>query len=982
MAQEFWKNDPVVQPTRSAPAPRVQAPQGYRLEPVTGVDPKKVVEGAYAEPLAQASLEQAQTAIAKGQRDLATPTPIPGQEGWFFDANGNPVKINFPKTGDDAVKDAIKGFGLDQLLYSVERARGNLNSGWATGVGGAVGGLIPGSQRNNFLGNLESIKGKVVLDALQTLKEASKTGASGMGALSEKEGDRLAAAVSSLSENMSAEELHRSLTVIERQARILQAIAAGRNPEDPEVQKQFSIPALPELPKQPVRSPSGGSSGGWNLYNPEDLPPPPAPIARIDNWEATTDLTGAPNANPLWAPPGEVFLRWQVNPNDPRYGEAAGKAVPVFGPPEQRAKAGGLTQTLDAGVRGATNVLTVGFDQEIAALVDTVFKGGTYNRNLIEQQAVDAYDNENNFGARLTGQIAGSFALPTGLKTVVERKAAEVLARGGTQAEAVAAARSAVLPQLAKEGGAYGAAYGAGEGGSGIAERATGAAVGAATGAGAGAAAGRFGSGLLVPGNAGQATARASAASDQVAAAQAANDLGIDVPKFVVAGPGAANAANALERTQFGAGPIAGATNTMLDQSQAAARRIADASGTVLDPTTMGEKAVAAGNKALSAERRRVGNIFKAAEAARGDAVIPATETAATLAELASKQDEAIGGTAIGGIFRNLLDDLNAKGGVLTVDGARLTRSTLRKRLSEEVGTSDADRLTTQVMEAIGRDIEAGLTAAGKDKALQLYRQGNREWAVALRNEDKILRPYIGRDGAASGEEAARRIMADVKTNGTRIARFLKSLPEDEAGNIRATIINNLGRATSAGQDAAGEAFSLETFLTNWDKIRGARNLIFPKESVEALDKLAKVAAAARAAGRSKPPSGVAIDGASLLAPGGLGLAGVFTSVGDGDPKWAVLGMIGAGLAAGKQNASARLLANPAFAKRLAATPMAPKAAHAYWSRPWVASLAKSNPSIGAEIIGFQQGITRMLGGGLERSAAATKDEQDKADNR
>jgi hypothetical protein len=109
----------------------------------------------------------------------------------------------------DALKEAIAGLGVEELLGSVKRARDNLKTGWATGTWGAIAELKPGggTPRDDFLGNLTSIQGGIINEKLAALKEASKNGASGLGALSEKEGERLASSVAALTPNMSPDEL-------------------------------------------------------------------------------------------------------------------------------------------------------------------------------------------------------------------------------------------------------------------------------------------------------------------------------------------------------------------------------------------------------------------------------------------------------------------------------------------------------------------------------------------------------------------------------------------------------------------------------------------------------------------------------------------------------------------------------------------------------------------------------------------------------
>jgi hypothetical protein len=149
-----------------------------------------------------------------------------------------------PET-DPALAEAIKGLGIDELLTNIGRARTNINTGFATGLLGSIAGHFPGTPRKDFLGSLEGIKGAAILEKLQALRDQSKNGSSGMGSLTEQEGERLANSIASLSPDMSADQLGKSLDIMERHARSLKAIGAGKNPEDRAVQREFGIGPLP-----------------------------------------------------------------------------------------------------------------------------------------------------------------------------------------------------------------------------------------------------------------------------------------------------------------------------------------------------------------------------------------------------------------------------------------------------------------------------------------------------------------------------------------------------------------------------------------------------------------------------------------------------------------------------------------------------------------------------------------------------------------
>jgi hypothetical protein len=67
-------------------------------------------------------------------------------------------------------------------------------------------------------------------------------------------------------------------------------------------------------------------------------------------------------------------------------------------------------------------------------------------------------------------------------------------------------------------------------------------------------------------------------------------------------------------------------------------------------------------------------------------------------------------------------------------------------------------------------------------------------------------------------------------------------------------------------------------------------------------------------------------------------------------------------------------LASTDFAKKLAATPLNAKGATAYWSRPWVDTMAKANPVIAGEIMAFRNTILAHANDNVVSSAAASPD--------
>src|SRR5690606_13235399 len=115
---------------------------------------------------------------------------------------------------------------------------------------------------------------------------------------------------------------------------------------------------------------------------------------------------------------------------------------------------------------------------------------------------------------------------------------------------------------------------------------------------------------------------------------------------------------------------------------------------------------------------------------------------------------------------------------------------------------------------------ETSLVNAGRGDAAQAYRMADRFWRERVDEIDRTLAPIIGKDGAKSAEQAFQAVERMTRTQGgnaQRLARLMSSLPDEEAAMVRATIIGRLGNARSGAQNAAGDAFSPQTFLTNWN---------------------------------------------------------------------------------------------------------------------------------------------------------------------
>jgi hypothetical protein len=122
----------------------------------------------------------------------------------------------------------------------------------------------------------------------------------------------------------------------------------------------------------------------------------------------------------------------------------------------------------------------------------------------------------------------------------------------------------------------------------------------------------------------------------------------------------------------------------------------------------------------------------------------------------------------------------------------------------------------------------------------------------------------------------------------TVVRRVVSALPMKERREFAAAVLQRMGRATAGQQNAEGNAFSSETFLSNLSKMsQTARQTLFGRTDApgieEQVQQLAKVAESRRAGGRVfANPSGTAPAAAQLGMGGaiGAGVVGLATGAG------------------------------------------------------------------------------------------------------
>lgn len=213
---------------------------------------------------------------------------------------------------------------------------------------------------------------------------------------------------------------------------------------------------------------------------------------------------------------------------------------------------------------------------------------------------------------------------------------------------------------------------------------------------------------------------------------------------------------------------------------------------------------------------------------------------------------------------------------------------------------------------ALSDDLNEAAKAAGPDAArsLDLY---NRYARIQLSGN----KPFLEKVDKQFPEQIIGTLMSGGKKGSTVIRQMRNNLLPEEWDDVVATVVQRMGLATPGVQNQAGDLFSPDVFLTNWNRMTPeAKAALFDgrryKELRLALDRLSRIAASAKDARQMQNFSGTAQANVYMqIAQGGLPVLGYMA----GDLQGAA---VGAAASYGGPYAMARLMTNPKFVRWLA----------------------------------------------------------------
>jgi hypothetical protein len=443
--------------------------------------------------------------------------------------------------------------------------------------------------------------------------------------------------------------------------------------------------------------------------------------------------------------------------------------------------------------------------------------------------------------------------------------------------------------------------------------------------------------------------------------AQAAGRQNIQLMPADVGGPATRGLTAAAAQSAVSSPSVRGAAQRTQGQFKQAAQKTG---GPALAPDDAGATVKSAGDRFVQGSQRTGGQLYDRAEKMAKGVSIKAKNAITTIDEqIAELQSAPKVNAPLIKELKKFRNDLSANGGV-KVSGMRDLRTAAQKAAyTDDLRSTPAKRVLGIVADSISGDIDAGLTHAGRGNAAKAFKTADAYWRDRVEYIDGVLEPIIGK--AKSGEAVLNAVeqMAQGKGKGVQtLMKLMRSVDKSEASDIRATIIDRMGRASAGQQNAEGTGYSATTFLTNWNKMsaKGKAAIFTDPAQRKNLDDLATVADSMKQSGKYANHSNT----------GSAAINQVFLSGGVGG----TLGLPTMFAAGAAQYLTGKLLANPKFANWLAKVPANPQAMKQYSKQ--LSAIASAEPIIANDIASVQK-FLNQAGQASPGRLAASENEGD-----
>lgn len=822
-------------------------------------------------------------------------------------------------------------FQIRNVIRAAKEAKDKSNDWFATGFGADTMKGWGGSSASDVAGLLNTIGANTAFDRLTQMREESKTGG-GLGQVSEIELQLLRDSIASIGQSQSDGQFQSNMQqVIDSYQRVLDRLE-GREPTMTSVDRKKAAQF-------------------WNSAGPN------VTLEIAKRWYAENNIPEASDED-LSTAVSSAQAGANFNPNIPSGSDGGSSGSSFFsGSYSPKAIGAALAEGTGSMVEGIASIPGMAIDPIGQMLYSAMGNDEQYNTGQIVRRATGLPENKNQTSDTIIQAASGGLT-GAGVGRSLTKLATSPLARNVLNTVGKTPLRDTVA--------------GAGAG--------AGIVLGEASDVPGGALAGALLGGLLGYGSA-NALANVGKPRTANALGAAAEDLSIDLMPASAGGPATRMATGGVGAT-FGGIPIAEGAQKSIQSAGKATRRIANEIGDVTDQTGAGQE-VARGFGAFKESSAARGRQLYDAVSVAGDAKVVLDKTRSALLDITegfSSNPELSRLWSSHPRLRATLESLvpkdtmkrDVRGGMeitkrIVPEGGELSwidMNRFRSIVGEVVGqpgvAADGSDIAglRKLYGALSADMEATATAAGP-KALQEFRRANQYWRGRQARIDDVFSTLLGPKGARSPEKVFKQINSWAKGDGgdfRSLARTIRSMPDDEAGTIRATIVERMGKARPAHQLGEGEVFSPKEFASQWHAMSSrAKSVLFPNKAHRAnLDKLSKVMDGMKNADQYANYSRSAL-GVNTAAQGGLAIANLPVAAS------LALSQLGAG----------KLLASPRFARWLATSP---KSESPEVVRKWTENLgviAAREPVIAKEIQSFQQHLLKAANDNPASHAAA-----------
>jgi hypothetical protein len=189
---------------------------------------------------------------------------------------------------------------------------------------------------------------------------------------------------------------------------------------------------------------------------------------------------------------------------------------------------------------------------------------------------------------------------------------------------------------------------------------------------------------------------------------------------------------------------------------------------------------------------------------------------------------------------------------VLPYEALRALRSNIGQQIDWNPFSSagPTNGLYKAIYGAMGRDLDEGASAFGEDVAQQI-----RDNSSAYRSAASVRDSLAGIVNRAGGpEKVYSALFNSAKGGSTPLSAVLSNVDFQTRQLLAASALERMGRALPGAQNAAGDVFSADRFLTNWNNLAPqARTALFsslPGDYAASIDQLVANAGKLKAYGK------------------------------------------------------------------------------------------------------------------------------------